>query len=61
MAREFGEPLHEGTQMVIAQAIGAPDDRERNALCEKAANEYRQGNYGVIAGLSSQKMAFKSA
>jgi hypothetical protein len=28
MARKFGEPLHEGTQMVIAQAIGAPDDRK---------------------------------
>jgi RNA-directed DNA polymerase len=27
MAREFGEPLNEGTQMVIAYAIGAPDDR----------------------------------
>jgi hypothetical protein len=52
MAREFGEPSNEGMQMVIAQAIGAPNDRERNALCEKAANAYRQGNYDVIAGLS---------
>ncbi len=59
MAREVEEPLHEGTQMVIALAIGAPDDRERNTLCEKAANAYRQGNYRVIAGSSLQKVAFK--
>jgi hypothetical protein len=32
---------------------------ERDTLCEKAANAYRQGNYKVIAGSSPQKMAFK--
>jgi fructose-1-phosphate kinase PfkB-like protein len=32
---------------------------ERDTLCEKAANAYRQGNYVVIAGSSPQKVAFK--